>query len=57
MDEDAGWQSLESGQLLHVDEKLGVTVTQPLDTPPARMLTLADLDPRAAASQAPTPST
>jgi glutamine amidotransferase len=57
MDEDAGWQSLEAGQLLHVDEKLGVTVTQPLDTPPARMLTLADLDPRAAASQAPTPST
>ncbi len=55
MDEDAGWQSLESGQLLHVDGDLKTTVTQVIDKPPARMLTLADLDPRAAASQSPTP--
>ncbi len=55
MDEDAGWQSLESGQLLHVDGELKATVTQVIDKPPARMLTLADLDPRAAASQSPAP--
>jgi predicted glutamine amidotransferase len=55
MDEDAGWQSLQSGQLLHVDGDLKTTVTQVIDKPPARMLTLADLDPRAAASQSPTP--
>ncbi len=55
MDEDAGWQSLQSGQLLHVDRDLKTTITQVIDKPPARMITLADLDPRAAASQSPTP--
>lgn len=55
MDEDPGWRPLEPGQLLHVDADLNVTVTRPLERPPARPLTLADLDPRAAASQAPTP--
>ncbi len=54
MDEDAGWQELESGQLLHVDSDLQVTVTRPLDRRPAQLLSLADLDPRAAASQSPT---
>jgi predicted glutamine amidotransferase len=53
MDEDAGWRALESGQLLHVDAKLAATVTTIVDRPPAHLLTLADLDPRAAASQSP----
>ncbi len=53
MDEDAGWRALESGELLHVDPDLNATVTRPLERPPARPLTLADLDVKAAASQAP----
>ncbi len=53
MDEDAGWRAFESGQLLHVDAKLAATVTTIIDRPPAHPLTLADLDPRAAASQSP----
>jgi predicted glutamine amidotransferase len=52
MDEDAGWRELEPGQLLHVDADLGVTTTRPLDRPLAYPLTLADLDVKAAASQA-----
>jgi predicted glutamine amidotransferase len=52
MDEDAGWRDLEPGQLLHVDEDLGVSATTVLDRPPAHQLSLADLDPKAAASQA-----
>ncbi len=53
MDEDPGWRALEPGQLLHVGPDLSVSVTRRLERPPARPLTLADLDPRAAASQAP----
>ncbi len=52
MDEDAGWRALQAGELLHVDGELNVSVTRPLERPPARPLSLADLDPRAAASQA-----
>jgi hypothetical protein len=52
MDDDLGWRSLDPGELLHVDEKLNVTSTIAVDGPPARPLTRADLDPRAAASQA-----
>ena len=52
MDEDAGWRPLESGELLHVDPDLNVTVTRPLTEPPAHQLTLADLGEKAAASQA-----
>jgi glutamine amidotransferase len=51
MDEDAGWRELESGELLHVDADLEVRSRRVLESPPARPLTLADLDPRAAASQ------
>lgn len=54
MDEDPAWRQLEPGELLHVDGDLGVTVSRPLKRPPTRQLALADLDPRAAASQAPT---
>ena len=52
MDDDPGWRALQSGELLHVDADLGVTVTNALPDPPERLLTLADLSPRAAASQA-----
>ena len=51
MDDDPGWRGLDSGELLHVDRQLNATVTKVLDRPPARQLTLADLDPKAAASQ------
>jgi predicted glutamine amidotransferase len=54
MDEDAGWRPLGSGDLLHVDPDLNVTITQALTEPPAHQLTLADLGEKAAASQAPT---
>ena len=53
MDEGPGWRELASGQLLHVDSDLNVEVNTVLERPPARPLTLHDLDPRAAASQAP----
>ncbi len=51
MDEDPGWRALEPGQLLHVDENLNLDLRTALPDPPAHPLTLADLDPRAAASQ------
>ena len=51
MDEDAGWRGLHSGDLVHVDADLQTTVTRVLETPPPQLLTLADLDPRAAESQ------
>ena len=54
MDEDPGWRALSSGELLHVDADLGVTITRVLDRAPAHPLTLADLGGKAAASQAPT---
>ena len=52
MDEDPGWRALEPGELLHVGGDLTVTATRPFAGPPAHRLTLADLDRRAAASQA-----
>jgi predicted glutamine amidotransferase len=55
MDEDPGWRALEPGELMHVDRDLNVVVTRPLEQAPAHPLSLADLDPLAAASQAPAP--
>jgi glutamine amidotransferase len=52
MDEHPGWRALRSGELVHVDPDLKVTVTHAIDRPPAHQVTLADLDPQAAASQA-----
>jgi glutamine amidotransferase len=52
MDEDAGWQPLRSGELLHVDGNGAVARRLVLDREPAHRLTLADLDPHAAGSQA-----
>jgi glutamine amidotransferase len=51
MDEDMGWRRLDSGDLVHVDAALQTTVTRVVAQPPAHLLTLADLDPRAAESQ------
>jgi hypothetical protein len=38
---------------VHVDAELHTTVHRVIERPPAHQLTLADLDPQAAASQAP----
>jgi glutamine amidotransferase len=57
MDDDPAWRLLSSGELLHVDAKLAVSSTIAVDHPPRHPLALADLGPRAAASQAaPAPS-
>ena len=57
LDDTLGWRALESGELVHVGPTLKVDSTIALDGPPAHPLTLADLEPRAAAAQAPPPST
>ncbi len=54
MDEDPGWRLLAPGELLHVGPDLSMTSRVVLTSPPAFPLTLADLDPRAAASQSAT---
>ena len=51
MDEDPRWRELHSGELVHVDHALGISTRRILDGPPAHLLTLADLAPRARASQ------
>jgi glutamine amidotransferase len=51
MDQDDGWRELASGELLNVDGDLRVRRRQVVDSPPAHPMTLADLDPQAAASQ------
>jgi glutamine amidotransferase len=51
LDENPGWRPLEPGELLHVGPDLKVSSTIAIDRPPAKLLTLADLDPRAARSQ------
>jgi predicted glutamine amidotransferase len=55
MDEDQGWRPLAPGELIHVRPTLGVASSIVLDGPPARQLTLDDLEPHAAAAQAPPP--
>jgi predicted glutamine amidotransferase len=52
MDEDPGWRLLQPGELVRVGPDHSVTSQIVLDGPPARLLTLADLHPQAAASQA-----
>jgi glutamine amidotransferase len=51
MDHNPGWQPLEPGELVHVGPDLAVTCTVPFPDQPAHPLTLADLEPSAAASQ------
>jgi glutamine amidotransferase len=53
MDEDPGWRPLAPGELVHVPRTLEVESTIALGEPPARPLTLDDLEGRAAAAQAP----
>nr|MDT0665897.1 class II glutamine amidotransferase [Micromonospora sp. DSM 115978] len=52
MDEDPGWRALEAGELVHVSPGREVSTRIALPQPPAHQLTLADLRPEAAASQA-----
>lgn len=56
MDEDAGWQLLRPGELLHVDGALSCHREILLPDPPAHQLTLEDLGGRKAASQAQVPA-
>ncbi len=53
MDENPAWRLLEPGELVHVDADRRVRSRIALDRAPAHLLTLADLDPRAAESQHP----
>jgi glutamine amidotransferase len=53
MDEDPGWRILASGELVHVAPTLKLESTIVLDRPAAHQLTLDDLQPSAAAAQAP----
>jgi predicted glutamine amidotransferase len=58
MDADRGWRMLAQGELLHISDKLEISTRRILRGPPARLLTLAELSPKAQASQthtAPTP--
>ncbi|MCU1641452.1 MAG: class glutamine amidotransferase [Nocardia sp.] len=51
MDTDPGWRPMASGELLHVDGALGMHSTSIMNSPPRHLLSLAALDPTAAASQ------
>ena len=51
MDEDPGWRSLETGELVRVDEDMKVTPRLAFERAPAHQLTLEDLGVQAAASQ------
>jgi glutamine amidotransferase len=51
MDEDAGWRSLATGELVRVDGDMNVTSRVAFDRAPAHQLTLEDLGVQAAASQ------
>jgi predicted glutamine amidotransferase len=53
MDDDPGWRALEPGELVRVDRDLHVMSSRPFGAEPGHLLTLADLDPQAAASQHP----
>ncbi|MQY27818.1 class II glutamine amidotransferase [Nocardia aurantia] len=51
MDEDPGWRLLRSGELLHVDNRLGTRSEVVLEAPPRQRLSLAELGSVGAASQ------
>ena len=53
MDEHPGWRNLAPGELIHVDADLNIHSTMVVSEPPAQLLRLQDLDPRAASSQKP----
>jgi predicted glutamine amidotransferase len=54
MDPDPRWRLLQPGELLHVSADLSVETSHPFPEKPRHLLTRADLDPQAAASQHPT---
>jgi glutamine amidotransferase len=54
MDADPGWRQLASGELLHIGEDLRIDTRMILERPPARPLSIEQLNPTAQASQAPT---
>jgi predicted glutamine amidotransferase len=51
MNDDPGWKLLDSGMLVHVDEQLSISERMVFPDPPKHQLTLADLSPKASASQ------
>ncbi len=51
MDDDATWQLLDPGVLVHVDAGLKITQCKVLPDPPKHQLSRSDLSPTAAASQ------
>lgn len=53
LDDDPGWRAMKPGELLRINPDLTVSTGFPLPDQPRHRLTLADLDPRAAASQHP----
>jgi len=53
MDSNPGWRPMASGELVHVGPNLSVTSTVSFPKAPSHLLTLADLEPTAAASQQP----
>ncbi|MFJ6416200.1 class II glutamine amidotransferase [Paeniglutamicibacter sp. NPDC091659] len=53
MNADPAWRLMEPGELLHVNEDLGVESTFPLPENPLQLMTLKQLDPQTAASQHP----
>lgn len=57
MDGETGWRLMDSGELLHVGKDLKISSTRPFPHAPRHLLTLADLSPTAAASQAPSAQT
>lgn len=57
MDGETGWRLMDSGELLRVGRDLTITTRRPFPHAPKRLLTLADLSPTAAASQAPSAQT
>ncbi len=52
MDEDPNWRLLDPGELLHVAPGQHITTQLAIDRPPTHPLSLTDLHPKAAASQA-----
>jgi len=57
MDEDPNWRLLAPGELLHVAADQRITSRIAAPRPPTHQLAIADLHPRAAASQRPNPGT
>ena len=51
MDDDPAWRLLEPGEMVHVPPDLECVSRSVIQRPPAQLLTLQDLDQRAAASQ------